>query len=489
MPRHLMVLDVGTTSVRCILFGEDGSQESIVSLPVRQMYPEDGWVEQDPVEMWVSCRQVMVDAAASVEGSIVAIGITNQRETTIVWDGSGRPVYNAIVWQDRRTSSLCHDLVDRGHAEDIASRTGLKIDPYFSATKISWILDNVPGVRERAIQGELHFGTVDSWILWNLTDGRVHATDPSNASRTMLFDIRSLSWDPHLLEMFSVPSSMMPEIRPSSSDFGEVDESILGYPIHVMSVIGDQQAALAGQCCFRKGDLKVTLGTGGFMLMNIGSSPKLSSEGLLTTVAWTIDGRTEYAMEGSVYMAGAAVQWLAEGLNIIVDPGESSDLARSVDDTCGCYVVPAFTGLGAPYWDPDVRGTILGLTRATRREHIVRATLESIAFQVYDVMAAMSNGSAGGVDRIKLDGGAGANDFLCQFLSDVTGSEVLRSDYRESTARGAAVLASMSTGFWSQEVLMGVDYDSFMPARAADAVSGDIDRWHHAVDCARRWRV
>lgn len=494
MNGYIMSIDAGTTSVRCMLFGHSGEVLAVSQRPLTQHYPGDGMVEHDASEIWRLCldtaRECLSRPGVDPSGCL-AVGITNQRETTVVWDSStGRPVCNAIVWQDRRTMDICQDLVDRGLSEEVLSRTGLQIDAYFSGTKIRWILDNVPGASDLAADGGILFGTVESWIIWNLTGGRVHATDWSNASRTMLFNIHSLDWDPFILDTLGIPRTMLPEPFPSGHVFGMTDPETIGISVPISSAMGDQQAALFGQTCFDRGDVKITFGTGGFLLMNLGSEPSLSSEGLLTTVAWNSSGRATYALEGSIYIAGAAVQWLRDELQIVEESAETERMARCVDDTCGCYVVPAFVGLGAPYWVQNARGVILGLTRATDRNHIARAALESIAFQANDVVRAMESGSGTPMHSIKVDGGASANDFLCQFLADITGMDVERPRCIESTALGAAYMAGLTIGFWNGEDDLRENWSlgrRFEPSMSPDRRDELIRGWRHAVRCARIW--
>ena len=451
MDGWILAIDAGTTSIRAMAFGHGGEVLAVAQRQVGQIYPGDGLVEHDALEI----RDLSIEAAKECLSKMGgpegcrAIGITNQRETAVVWDkGTGAPICNAIVWQDRRTAELCRDIIDAGHAQTILSKTGLQVDSYFSGTKLRWMLDNVPGARERAEKGELLFGTVETWLIWCLTAGRSHKTDHSNASRTMMFDIGKLDWDDELLGILDVPRCMLPEPVPSSHMFGCTSKDVLGAEIPIASAIGDQQSALFGQSCFGEGDVKITFGTGGFLLMNTGPAPAEPASGILSTVAWTLGGSTSYALEGSVYIAGAAVQWLRDELQLVEKSSETERLAESVEDTCGCYVVPAFTGLGAPYWVQNARGVITGLTRATNRCHIVRAALESIAFQAHDVIRAMESDSGKSICSIKVDGGASANGFLCQFLADITGTVVERPRCIESTALGAAHMAGLEAGFW-----------------------------------------
>ncbi len=448
--KYVMSLDSGTTSNRCILFDRCGNIVSVAQKEFTQIFPKPGWVEHDAGEIWSTQLGVAVEAMSKVGATakdISAIGITNQRETTIVWDkNTGVPVYNAIVWQCRRTSEYCDSI--RAMEDTIKDKTGLIIDAYFSATKVKWILDNVPGAREKADRGELLFGTVETWLIWKLTEGRLHITDYSNASRTMMFNIRELKWDKDILELLGIPESMLPEVRPSSEIYGYTSTSLLGGEIPIAGAAGDQQAALFGQNCFSSGNAKNTYGTGCFLLMNTGDQPIFSKNGLVTTIAWGLDGKVTYALEGSIFVAGAAIQWLRDEMNFIDNAAESEECANKVTDTNGCYVVPAFTGLGAPYWDQYARGTIVGLTRGVNKNHIVRATLDSIAYQVSDVLKAMKEDSGIELSSLNVDGGASANNYLMQTQADVIGVDVLRPSCIESTALGAAYLAGLATGYW-----------------------------------------
>jgi glycerol kinase len=491
-----MALDAGTTSSRCVLFDQRGRICSMAQKELTQYFPEPGWVEHDPNELWQTqlsvAREAMkkIGAAAS---EIAAIGIANQRETTIVWDReTGQPVYRAIVWQCRRTADFTARLklgipdVD----EVFRRKTGLLLDPYFSGTKIRWILDHVEGARERAERGELCFGTVDSWLIFKLTKGRVHATDYSNASRTLLFDINALAWDRTLCDFFGVPMGMLPEAKPSSCVFGEADAEFFGSPIPIASAAGDQQAALFGQTCFTPGEAKNTYGTGCFMLMNTGSSPVFSKNGLLTTIAWGLDDEVTYALEGSVYMAGAAIQWLRDELRAIDSAADSEYFATRVDDTNGAYVVPAFTGLGAPYWDPYARGAIVGLTRGTNKYHVIRATLESLAFQSNDVLHAMEFDSTVRLCSLKVDGGACRNNFLMQFQADVIDAPVRRPVCVETTAMGASYLAGLATGFWKSQddVIDNWQLDrAFCPRMSRERRQRELDGWSQAVRSVAGW--
>ncbi|WP_395027293.1 glycerol kinase GlpK, partial [Robinsoniella sp.] len=455
MAKYIMALDAGTTSNRCILFNEKGEVCSVAQKEFTQYFPKPGWVEHDADEIWSSQLGVAVEAMSkigAVAADIAAIGITNQRETAIVWDKkTGSPVYHAIVWQCRRTSEYCDTLKEKGLTEVYRKKTGLIIDAYFSATKIKWILDNVEGARERAERGELLFGTVETWLIWKLTKGLVHVTDYSNASRTMLFNIKDLEWDEEILEELQIPVNMLPKPVPSSSVYGMADASYFGGEIAIAGAAGDQQAALFGQTCFTAGEAKNTYGTGCFMLMNTGETPVFSSNGLVTTIAWGLNGTVNYALEGSIFVAGAAIQWLRDELHLIDSASDSEYMAGKVDDTNGCYVVPAFTGLGAPYWDQYARGSIVGITRGVNKYHIIRATLESLAYQVNDVLKAMEADSGIEVRALKVDGGASANNFLMQFQSDMIGAPVHRPDCVETTAMGAAYLAGLAVDYWTNK--------------------------------------
>ena len=452
MKQFVISLDQGTTSSRCIIFDKKGTMLSTAQKEFTQFYPKPGWVEHDPVEIWSSQFSVMMEAMSKlgVSGSdIAAIGITNQRETTIVWNKkTGEPVYPAIVWQCRRTADKIEKMVADGLGEYVKKTPGLIPDAYFSASKIAWILDEVPGARKRAQNGELLFGTVDTWLIWKLTGGKVHVTDYTNASRTMLFDIHKLSWDKKMLEYFDIPEQMLPQVRPSSEIYGYSDPSLTGTEIPIAGIAGDQQAALFGQCCFEAGEMKNTYGTGCFLLMNTGKEPVVSKNGLLTTLAASPDGTPQYALEGSVFVAGAAIQWLRDEMGLIRTAAESEDCCHAVKDTAGVYVVPAFTGFGAPYWKADARGIITGLTRGANRNHIVRATVESLAYQVYDLAEVMKQDSGLPLLSLKVDGGASANDFLMQFQADILNTKVHRPSCIETTALGAAYLAGLAAGYW-----------------------------------------
>ncbi|MBP5571731.1 MAG: glycerol kinase GlpK [Bacteroidales bacterium] len=450
--KYVLAIDQGTTSSRTILFDHEGNIRSVAQKEFTQIFPKPGWVEHNPQEIWASQATTMTEALTNVnaKGSdIVAIGITNQRETTIVWDAeTGEPVYNAIVWQDRRTAEFCDELRAKGLTEKIRSKTGLILDPYFSGTKVRWILENVPGAREKANAGKLRFGTVDSWLVWNLTGGRHHVTDVSNASRTLLFNIHTLEWDEEMLELLGVPRSMLPEVKSSSEVYGYTHARIFSFDVPIAGIAGDQQAALFGQMCTRPGDVKNTYGTGCFLLMNTGEQAITSKNNLLTTIAWKIGDTVNYALEGSIFVGGSVVQWLRDGLKVIGSSSESEALATSVPDNAGVYFVPALTGLGAPHWDPFAKGTITGITRGTTVGHIVRAALEGIAFQTMDIVGAMRSDASVSLGDLKVDGGASRNDFLMQFQADVLETNVVRPTCVETTAKGAAYLAGLATGFW-----------------------------------------
>ena len=492
MSKYVMALDQGTTSSRAIIFDEHQNIVNMAQKEFTQHYPKAGWVEHDPLEIYASQYGVLVEvlARSGMEaGEISAIGITNQRETTIVWDkNTGRPVYNAIVWQCRRTSDFCTNLVERGYADEIRAKTGLLIDAYFSATKIKWILDNVEGARERAERGELLFGTVDTWLIWKLTGGAAHVTDVTNASRTMLFNIHTLEWDKDICALLDIPMCMLPKVCDSSMVYGAA--RIGGAEIPIAGAAGDQQAALFGQTCFARGDVKNTYGTGCFMLMNTGDTPVESKNGLLTTVAVGLNGKATYALEGSVFVGGAVIQWLRDELKLINESADSEYFANKVKDSAGVYVVPAFTGLGAPYWDMYARGAILGLTRGAGRNHIIRAALEGIAYQTLDVLKAMQADSCVQFKELKVDGGASANNLLMQFQADIAGVTVRRPMIRETTALGAAYLAGLATGVWrdlndikGQWTLDKLYEPQMEAARARELVDG----WHKAVERARGW--
>jgi len=489
---YILALDQGTTSSRAIVFDRAGAVVSTAQQEFRQIFPTPGWVEHDPQEIWATQAQVAAEAlkrAQLTAHDIAAIGITNQRETVVVWDReTGRPICNAIVWQDRRTAVACDRLRARGKQPLIRKKTGLVIDAYFSATKLQWILDNVPGARARARAGRLAFGTVDAWLIWNLTGGRQHVTDASNASRTMLFNIHTGQWDAELLKLFGVPPSMLPEVRASSEVYGETH--LFGAPIRIAGIAGDQQAALFGQVCTRPGMVKNTYGTGCFMLMHTGTRPIVSKNNLVTTVAWRIGRRTEYALEGSIFIAGAVVQWLRDGLGLIASSAEVEALAARVTDTGGVYVVPAFAGLGAPYWDQYARGLIIGLTRGTTGAHIARAALEGIAYQVADVLHAMERDAGITLKELRVDGGAAANNLLMQFQADVLGVPVVRPTVSETTALGAAYLAGLAVEYWRNQKEIAAQWQTdrrFKPAMSAAARRSLLRGWARALERARGW--
>ncbi|MCI7113018.1 MAG: glycerol kinase GlpK [Lachnospiraceae bacterium] len=494
MGKYIMALDAGTTSNRCILFDEAGNICSMAQKEFRQFFPNPGWVEHDANEIWSTQLGVAVEAMSMINAKaadIAAIGITNQRETAIVWNKeTGEPVYNAIVWQCRRTSDIADALKAKGLEKTFQQKTGLIIDAYFSATKIKWILDNVEGARELANEGKLLFGTVETWLIWKFTKGRVHVTDYSNASRTMLFNINTLEWDDEILEELDIPKSMLPEPMPSSCIYGYTDPTFLGDEIPIAGAAGDQQAALFGQTCFSEGEAKNTYGTGCFLLMNTGEKPVYSKNGLVTTIAWGLDGKVNYALEGSIFVAGAAIQWLRDGMRLIDSAADSEYMATKVHGTHGCYVVPAFTGLGAPHWDQYARGTIVGITRGTNKNHIIRATLESIALQVCDVIDAMKADAGIDVRALKVDGGASANNFLMQFQADMIDAPVNRPACVESTAIGAAYLAGLAVGYWKtkEDVIKNQQLDRvFTPDMAPEEREAKRKGWNKAVKYAYGW--
>lgn len=491
MDKYIMALDLGTTSCRCIIFDKNGRIWSAAQKEFTQYFPQPGWVEHDAEEIWATQTGLMYEAMSKIDitiNEIAGIGITNQRETTVLWDKeTGRPVHKAIVWQCRRTAGYCDELKKLGMAEFFRSKTGLVLDAYFSATKLRWLLDNAAGARERAEKGELLFGTVDSWIIWKLTGGKVHVTDYSNASRTMLFNIHTLKWDEEILRVLKIPQQILPEVKPSSHVYGYTDSKLFGREVPIAGAGGDQQCALFGQTCFGRGEVKNTYGTGGFMLMNTGTAPVNSHNGLVTTIAWGVDDKVEYALEGSIFVAGAAVQWLRDELGLIRDAAESEVLAKSVPDANGCYVVPAFVGLGAPYWDQYARGAIVGLTRGVNRNHIVRATLESIAYQVNDVLMAMQEDSGMPITSLRVDGGACDNDFLMQFQADILNTSVVRPYCIETTAMGAAYLAGLAVGYWrsKEEILANhVIAAEFKPQMGQAKRESLLQGWHNAVKAA-----
>lgn len=494
MKKYIMALDQGTTSSRCILFDKSGTPVSSSQKEFAQIFPKEGWVEHDPMTIWSTQIAVATEALLKIGGSwedVIGIGITNQRETVVVWDRvSGAPIYNAIVWQCRRTAEYCRELTDKGYADTVRRKTGLLIDPYFSATKLKWILDNVEGARERAERGELCFGTIDSWIIWKLTGGRTHVTDPSNASRTMLYNINTLEWDDELLRLFDIPRSMLPVVMPSSGIFGYTDKRLLGGEIAIAGVAGDQQAALFGQYCFDKGDIKNTYGTGAFLLMNTGERPYISDNGLVATVAWQIGDKTAYALEGSVFTCGAAIQWLRDGLKIIESAQDSEYYAKKVPDSGGVMVVPAFTGLGAPHWDPYARGIIIGISRATNKYHIIRATLESLAYQTADVVGLMEKAVDMKIPRLKVDGGASTNDLLLEFQANILGAPIERPECIETTALGAAYLAGLALGIYKSldDVRKNDKPDSTIsPTEGREWRERNMKRWHKAVERSLGW--
>lgn len=494
MKQYIMALDQGTTSCRCILFDKQGNVCSQAQEEFQQIYPQPGWVEHDPEVIWQTQYKVMKDAIKKLNiqsEQIAGIGITNQRETTVVWDKyTGKPIYNAIVWQCRRTSAMVDELKKEGFGDYIQEKTGLVSDAYFSATKIKWILEHVEGAYEKARKGALLFGTIDSWLIWKLTGGKVHVTDYTNASRTMLFDIHTLQWDKIILEKLDIPETMLPEVMPSSYVYGYTSETLLGAQIPVAGAAGDQQAALFGQCCFGEGQTKNTYGTGGFLLMNTGKKPVKSNNGLVTTIAVGIDGEVYYALEGSVFISGAAIQWLRDELKVIHHAVETEALALSVPDTAGAYVVPAFTGLGAPYWDQYARGVVVGLTRGFNRAHLVRATLESMAYQVSDILHAMENDAGIKIPALRVDGGACANNFLLQFQSDILNIDVIRPECIETTALGAAYLAGLSVKYWENREEIEEHWNvarKFYPQMDDARRNKLLKGWKKAVKCAFAW--
>lgn len=494
MAKYVMALDSGTTSNRCILFNEKGEVCSVAQKEFTQFFPKPGWVEHNAKEIWSTQFGVATEAMQRLgvtAKDIAAIGITNQRETTIVWDKeTGEPVYNAIVWQCRRTSEYCDSLKAKGLTDTFREKTGLVIDAYFSGTKLRWILENVEGAREKAEQGKLLFGTVDTWLIWKLTNGAVHVTDYSNASRTLLFNIQTLQWDDDILKEFNIPKQMLPEVKPSSCVYGTTAPSLFGGEIKIAGAAGDQQAALFGQTCFNQGEAKNTYGTGAFLLMNTGEKPIFSKNGLVTTIAWGLDNKINYALEGSIFVAGSAIQWLRDQVRLIYAAPESEYIAESVPDTNDCYVVPAFTGLGAPYWDQYARGAIVGITRGTTRSHIVRATLESLAYLSYDVLHAMEEDSNITLKSLKVDGGASANNFLMQFQSNVNGVPVHRPSCLETTAMGAAYLAGLAVGYWNskEEVIKNWQLSKiFEPQISEEERIKKIKRWKKAVTYSFNW--
>lgn len=494
MAKYVMALDAGTTSNRCILFNGNGEIVSVAQKEFTQYFPKSGWVEHDANEIWLTQYAVASEALSKVNAKaedIAAIGITNQRETTIVWDKeTGDPIYHAIVWQDRRTAEYCETLVKKGLSDTFREKTGLVIDPYFSATKIRWLLENVPGARRKAEEGKLLFGTVETWLIWKLTAGSVHVTDYSNASRTMLYNISKLEWDEDILKELGIPAAMLPEVRPSSSIYGVTSTDLFGGDIIIAGAAGDQQAALFGQTCFKPGQAKNTYGTGCFLLMNTGEKPVFSKHGLVTTIAWGLDGKVEYALEGSVFVAGSVIQWLRDELKFIDSASDSEFFASKVEDTCGCYIVPAFTGLGAPYWDPYARGAIVGLSRGVNKYHIIRAALESLAYQTYDVLNAMESDADVTLGELKVDGGASANNLLMQMQADIIQTSVIRPACVETTAAGAAYLAGLAVGFWNdkEDLLKHIRTDrKFEPQISYGEQQKKINKWHKALEYTKDW--
>ncbi len=494
MEKYILALDQGTTSSRAILFDKNGNIISSAQEEFTQHFPKAGWVEHDPMEIWTTQSAMVKEALKSGSldvSNVAAIGITNQRETVVVWDrATGKPIYNAIVWQDKRTAGYCDELKAQGHSEMVSQKTGLVIDSYFSGTKVKWILDNVEGARARAEAGELAMGTIDSWLIWNFTEGRLHVTDVTNASRTLIYNINSMSWDDELLELLTIPKSMLPEVKQSSEVYGNTSTAILGAEIPIAGIAGDQQAALFGQMCTKPGMVKNTYGTGCFMLMNIGEKPSLSKNNLLTTVAWQIDGKTQYALEGSIFIAGAVVQWLRDGLKIIETSSDVEALANSVDSSDGVYFVPAFSGLGAPYWDQQVKGSLLGLTRGSTDAHIAKAALEAIAYQTMDVLNAMEADAGVSIQELRVDGGATVNNGLMQFQADVLNTETVRPKIVETTAMGAAFLAGLAVGYWSDldEIQQIWQTDTrFFPVEERGEIEDGIEGWHRAIKALQYW--
>ena len=494
MTKYIMALDAGTTSNRCILFNKKGEICSVAQKEFTQIFPKPGWVEHNAKEIWSTQIGTAVEAMSNLgvePEDIAGIGITNQRETTVVWDKeTGEPVYNAIVWQCRRTSAYCDELKQAGYEDMVKEKTGLLIDAYFSATKLKWILDNVEGAREKAENGQLLFGTIDTWLIWKLTNGKVHVTDYSNASRTMLYNINTLEWDKEIMELLNIPEIMLPEVKASSEVYGHCDSSYLGGSIPISGAAGDQQASLFGQTCFNKGDAKNTYGTGAFLLMNTGEKPVFSTHGLVTTIAWGLDGKVNYALEGSIFVAGSAIQWLRDELRIIDSAADSEYMATRVPDTNDCYVVPAFTGLGAPYWDQYARGAIVGITRGVNKYHIIRATVESLAYLSYDVLEVMEKDSGAKMQTLKVDGGASMNDFLMQFQADLLDVKVQRPSFVETTALGAAYLAGLAVGYWTDLEDIKQNWElsrEFVPHLDDEERKEKIKRWRKAVTYSLSW--
>ncbi len=494
MKKYIMALDQGTTSSRCIIYDKKGEMVSVAQKEFTQIYPGDGWVEHDAMEIWSTQMGVAQEALLKINctyENIEAIGITNQRETTVVWDKeTGQPVYNAIVWQCRRTAEYCDELKAAGHGDMVRSKTGLLIDAYFSGTKLRWILENVPGARQKAEEGKLLFGTIETWLIWKLTGGRVHVTDYSNASRTMMFNINTLEWDDELLALLDVPKSMLPQPMPSSCIYGETLPTIFGGPIKIAGAAGDQQSALFGQTCFKAGEAKNTYGTGAFLLINTGEKPVFSNNGLVTTIAWGLDGKVNYALEGSVFVCGAVMQWLRDEINLIDNAAQSERMARKVEDTCGLYVVPAFVGLGAPYWDSYARGAVLGITRGANKYHLVRAAVESMAYQTNDLIRAMVEDLGEPLVALKVDGGAAANNFLMEFQADLLDCQVMRPKCIETTSLGAAYLAGLAVGYWKskEDVLENWQIDqTFKPQMEEEKRSQLLAGWKKAVGSVTGW--
>ncbi len=492
--RYVMALDQGTTSARCILYDRKGKQASVAQKEFAQIFPREGWVEHDPMDIWSTQISVAQEAMLKINATyenIDSIGITNQRETTVVWDKeTGKPVYNAIVWQCRRTAAFCDELKAQGLADAFRQKTGLLIDPYFSATKLKWILEHVEGAYERAKAGKLLFGTIETWLIWKMTEGKVHVTDYSNASRTMMFNIHTLKWDEDILKELDIPLAMLPEPCPSSMVYGNCHERLFGGPVRICGAAGDQQAALFGQACFSAGEAKNTYGTGGFMLANTGQKPVMSGNGLITTIAWGLSGKVYYALEGSVFVSGATIQWLRDEIRLLDDAAQSEQMARSVENAAGAYIVPAFTGLGAPYWDPYARGAVLGLTRGVNKNHLVRAALESMAYQTYDLMQAMAADIGRSINTFKVDGGASANDFLMEFQAGLMDMPLYRPQCIETTSLGAAYLAGLATGYWkdTDDIISnwqaGCVFEPDMDGKAREEL---LAGWHKAVKCTFGW--
>ena len=494
MEKYILAMDQGTTSSRCIIYDKKGNQISAAQKEFRQIYPKEGWVEHDAEEIWSSqmtvAHEAMLKAGLTYE-NIEAIGITNQRETTVVWDKhTGQPVYNAIVWQCRRTAQYCDTLIESGLSDKFKEKTGLLIDAYFSGTKLKWILENVAGARQKAEEGNLLFGTIETWLIWKMTGGAVHITDYSNAARTMMFNIHTLKWDEEILEILNIPKQMLPEPRPSSQVYGQTLDTIFGGPVKIAGAAGDQQAALFGQTCFEEGEAKSTYGTGCFLLMNTGQKPIFSKSGMLTTIAWGLDGKVTYALEGSVFVCGAAIQWLRDELEILEKSSESEKMALSVKDAAGVFVVPAFVGLGAPYWDPYARGSIFGLTRGANKHHLVRATQETLAYKCYDLLFAMEQDMGHEMRELRVDGGASANNFLMQFQADMLRKQVIRPKCIETTSLGAAYLAGLAVGYWksTQDVLENWQSDrKFVPSMEEKKQKELLQGWHEAVKRSQNW--